>query len=60
MQTSSVAISTINLNSTQPRADYDTLNKLSVKELKAQCKERQLAMTGLKADLIKKLLNSQE
>ena len=45
---------------TRPGVDIETLSKLSVKELKAQCKERQLPMTGLKADLIAKLIKSQE
>jgi len=45
---------------TRAGVDIETLSKLSVKELKAQCKERQLPMTGLKADLIAKLIKSQE
>lgn len=45
---------------TRAGVDIEALSKLSVKELKAQCKERQLPMTGLKADLIAKLLKSQE
>jgi hypothetical protein len=45
---------------TRAGVDIEALSKLSVKELKAQCKERQLPMTGLKADLIAKLLKNQE
>jgi hypothetical protein len=45
---------------TRAGVDIETLSKLSVKELKAQCTERQLPMTGLKADLIAKLIKSQE
>lgn len=45
---------------TRAGVDIEALSKLSVKELKAQCKERQLPMTGLKADLIAKLLKRQE
>jgi hypothetical protein len=45
---------------TRAGVDIEALSKLSVKELKAQCKERQLPMTGLKADLIAKLLKRHE
>ena len=65
MRTSSVEISldnAVDKSVVQSRAgvDIESLSKLSVKELKAQCKEKQLSMTGLKADLIAKLLKSQQ